>query len=213
MTTSGSAIGETTKRMENPSISAFQTPENKPVHAVVDTVFISNRSNLLPIASSEITRRKYEGYRNHLKLSINREVDLTPTKKKHITDSPQKDGVFGSQMRRARGYREMRGFREMESENQFFEDSEIVADSRVLRVFPNPAIDWIAIYLPASVSVNQILLHDMTGTVIKEWKSGDHFIEPGLIKITTENISPGTYMLRIIGSNIALQPIRVLIKK
>ena len=107
----------------------------------------------------------------------------------------------------------MRGYREMESDRQYFEDSEAVAAAPVLQVYPNPAKDWISIYLPEELNINEILLHDMTGTVIKDWKSANYTNESGLVKISTGNISPGTYMLRLIGSESALKPIRVLIKK
>jgi hypothetical protein len=61
----------------------------------------------------------------------------------------------------------------------------------------------------------------LRGLLLKEYENSrttggkptvNHFIDPGLIKVSTENISPGTYTLRIIGSDIALKPIRILIK-
>lgn len=211
--TFGFASGEKTNWMGSPPIVAIETSENKTVHRGEDTVFRFNRPVLIPIIPSGVQIRKNQSYENYLKLTVDHKINLVTSESSNIPNSVQKNGVFGAQMRRGRGYREMRGFREMESEGQFFYDSESVAEERNIRVFPNPAKDWISIYLPDAIGVRQILLYDMTGTVEKEWAPANHFIEAGLIKVSTENIVPGAYTLRIIGSDNALKPIRILIKK
>lgn len=212
--TFGFASGGKTKWMGCLPIVTIQASEKKPIHIGEDSIPGFERIVLSAIIIPSGTQiRKNHTYDNNFKLSTDPEISLALTKNSTIPNSVQKKGAFGAQMIGGRGYREMSGFLEIESEVQFFEHSESGAEVNSYRVFPNPTKDWISIFLPKEIGVRQILLHDMTGTIVKEWNPVNNFTDPGLIKVSTENISPGTYTLRIIGSDNALKPIRILIKK
>jgi hypothetical protein len=80
-----------------------------------------------------------------------------------------------------------------------------------LKAYPNPSYDFINLdyKLPENVESGKILVYNLNGKKVKEYKVDNHV---NSLKLNNENLSSGTYIYIVIAGNYKSKPLKIIIK-